>query len=823
MLIAIDNHAYMKELTDDVMNNPRLLDGMHVETLSKLTSYAIERDDFRVLDLLTEIHTGIPMKSDYLPEWWLSDFHDDITIVKFEHRKHSKQIRWCDITLDDGELLTSEKHKPLLNAFKYWLIACDNPLENGGKLISSSSASKKFNTILTLINTILINGETLKLSKFHLQNATESFWLKVLVTIAEHTGSITNNLYQVNERIRNLLNNVEVPTEEVEAFQARYPYVKRKLASDEIILNLKDSVKASCWLHQQSYYAKAARDKFGHAVPQGNNAVLIALLFEGKILIDGIKVASFPELMLKAPSIYTEYNAVDNKETGGGVSKENLRLWLNAIQLINTNIDKSDACTIKPVTDDVSINVIQSLTTLRKQGRTRTLPPEFVFDLFRNSYELLGHFCPPPNEGGANFWDNMLELLTEASKQSAEPLSNPHRPHYNSKVFDEALHRHLPQTELGHWLKFEAINTVHPEFLKKGILQFETIPWNAENRYARIRNNESMLDLFSVLQGAVQLLLGSIMARRVDELVSLKSYGNLVFIKENGKLTNEANPYNASAERWYLRFKVKKTGVKAKNIKVNRPIPACIARFVWQLEQFNQKAIEQGVAQNDVLSLFNNIDTQTFKLKKCNAARFNSVFDALCDYFETAVVEMDNGEYRRHYVRQHQLRRFFALVFFWSKSYENMEALRWMLAHSDLEHLHHYITESDTGAVINSAKASTIVQSVISDKSLIENYDEVEKLREMIAKRVSGDASKMLHIKTLDEAIFDYEEENEYSTIPHISQLQAEQELENEVLTLLENDVISLEPEFFTVKNEDGEDIKTFNLILKVNQLEAEL
>ena len=151
-----------------------------------------------------------------------------------------------------------------------------------------------------------------------------------------------------------------------------------------------------------------------------------------------------------------------------------------------------------------------------------------------------------------------------------------------------------------------------------------------------------------------------------------------------------------------------------------------------------------------------------------------------------------------------------------------MEALRWMLAHSDLEHLHNYITEVDAGAVANGAKASVIVKSVCGNKSMIENLDEVEKLREIIVKRLTGDDKKILDILTLDDAIFDYDDDSEYRTIPHISQLQAEQELENQVLTLLENHTISLMPEFFTVQDENGEVVQSFNLVLKVNELEVE-
>ncbi|MEZ8417787.1 integrase [Vibrio splendidus] len=823
MLTAVLNKAYLEDLTDDIVNNPELLNGMHVNTLSQLTSYAIEKDDFRVLALLTEIHTGIPMHSGHLPEWWLSDFYDDITEVKFEHQQNAKELRWCGIKLDDGELLTSDKHRPLLNAFKYWLIACDNPLENEGKLVSSTTAMAKYNQILVLINTILLHGEALKLSEFHLQNVTDAFWLEVLLTIAENSGSNVHDLYQTNNRIKNLLDNADVPQEEVEAFTAKYPHVTREIASDDITLNLKDRLKACCWLHKQRYYAAPTRDKYGHKKSKGNNAVLIKLLYDGKILNDGIKFSTFPELELKSLPVLTEYKAIPNQEKGNGSSSKALNDWLVVIKLINTNVDKSGICEFNPVTSDVSIHVIQKLTSLRKTGRTKTLPPAFVFDLFRGSYEILKELCPAPYEKGGSFLENMLDLLVEANSKVTGQHTSPHRPHPHSNAFDEHLHQDLPSSELGHWLKFEAIDLIYPDFKKKGVVQFESIPRSDESRHTRIRNNESMRELFNVLQGAVQLLVGAIMARRQDELLSLKPYGNLVWVNESGKPSVNANPYIEDDECWFLRFKVKKTGVKGNNLTEVKPIPLSIARFVWQLEQFNQRAVELGLVKKSELTLFNHIYTQTFKLKKCDSNMFNVAFDALCDYFETPTVEMDNGEYRRHYVRQHQLRRFFALVFFWSKGYENMEALRWMLAQSDVEHLHNYITESDTGAVINSAKASTIIQSVISDKALIENHDEVEALRQMIAKRVSGDASKMLHIKTLNDATFDYEEENEYRTIPHISQLRAEQELETEVLMLLENDVISLEPEFFTVKNEDGEDVKTFNLILKVNQLEAEL
>ncbi|MFA0178742.1 integrase [Vibrio lentus] len=825
MLVPIDNFAYLAELTQDVIDNPTLLNGMHVDTLSLLMSYAIEKDDFRVLALITEMHTGIHMNHNNMPDWWLSDFYDDVSKIKFEHQKNIKVIRWCDITLSDGALLTSDKHQPLLNAFKYWLLACDNPLNNGGKIVSSDAASKKFNRIITLINVILLNAEPLKLSEYHLEKVTDEFWLNVLLVIAGSEGEVIHDLYQTYTRIEDLLNSADVSEDELEAFTEKYPYAGRDIDSDNILFDLNDRVKACCWLEKKNFYSGLRCNQKGSKyTPQGIGSILIDLLYKGRIITDAISLPPFPELALQPKTRRTEYPYFPNNDRGKGTSGEILSHWLASIKLINTNVNRHNVCHFNPVTSDISVDTIRSLDsiTLRKQGRTKTLPPEFVLNLFKDSYHLIKRFCPSPQEKGMDFWDNMVDLLTEASKKSVVNNSNPNRPSQNSKSFNEELHRELPQSELSHWLRFEAINLIHEDIKKQGVIQFESILFTNADRYDRIRHNESMMELFKVIQGAVQLLLGSIMARRQDELVQLKPYGNLVYIDNNGKQLFHANPYEKDEERWSLRFKVKKTGNKGKNLTAERPIPKSIACIVWQLEQFNKKVIDRGLAKEKNLVLFNHIDSHVFKIKKGSAQTFNSSFDALCDYFETIIVEMSNKKYHRHYIREHQLRRFFALVFFWSKKYEDMEALRWMLAHSDLEHLHNYITENIDGSIINSTKASTIVQSVISTSSMIDNFNELDKLRKILAERLTGNAAALLHISTLDDATFDYEDESEYRTYPHISQLQAEQEMENEILTLLENGAITLQPEFFSVKDENGEEYQNFNLILKVYEVERD-
>ncbi len=191
----------------------------------------------------------------------------------------------------------------------------------------------------------------------------------------------------------------------------------------------------------------------------------------------------------------------------------------------------------------------------------------------------------------------------------------------------------------------------------------------------------------------------------------------------------------------------------------------------------------------------------------------------MCDYVETDLVEYDNGEYRRNYVRQHQLRRFFAMAFFWSKGFDGMDALRWMLGHSDMEHLYHYISESETGAVLNGAKASVIVRGVVDSTSELAKLEGIEEVRKMIAERLTGDSSTPITIESVSEAAEDYDDES-YLTVPHISQLQKEQDIETEVIQLLEEGRITLEPEFFAIEDSDGNATQTFNLILKIKDLD---
>ncbi|EPT9295541.1 integrase [Vibrio parahaemolyticus] len=800
--VAIDNTS-IANLIESIVLDHSLLNGLSAETLEDIINFSVANDDYRVLDVITNFHTGIYSYDDRQPEWLESKFTAPKWTITFG--KTPRTIHWDTVYLDDGKKLTDKKHQKLLNSFKYWITAADNPLENGGKIISPITAYHKVNKVIALINAILLHSKELKLAKYHLLNVNDDFWLNILMKLAEH-GNF-QGVYEIDKRTKVLLDNTcqSVSDADAQTFKEKHPYVIQDIAQDESFLLLAEREKACAWLFEQGYYHSGETIKY-----TGNGAVLGELLFKGKMLYHDINTPSYAELHLKAPKRSSEYRSVENRDTSTGTSQQTVSVYIEAIRLIHTNLEREDAASPSILSERVNAGHISQLVSLKRVGRTRTLPPTFVFNLIRQCYEFAKEHLPT-EEGAVTLLDEALTLLSTARSKSASKYSNPHRPYHDSPNWDEELHRDMSGTERGYWFQTEAINCLSNEYLKKGIKQVQGFADSVENRHERIRANESLFDLFSVLQGAIQVLVGAIMARRQDELIKLKPHGNL------SPITSPFSEEGAKTE-YSLIFKVKKTGSKGINATIERPIPLSIARLIWQLEQFNIKASELNLCKGK-LSLFNNLDSMRTQLSQVRSFTYNAHFDDLCDYLETDLVEYDNGEYRRNYVRQHQLRRFFAMAFFWSKGFDGMDALRWMLGHSDMEHLYNYISESETGAVLNGAKASVIVRGVVDSTSELAKLDGIEEVRKIIAERLTGDRSTPITIESVSEAAEDYDDES-YLTIPHISQIQKEQDIETEVIHLLEEGRITLEPEFFTVDDCDGNATQTFNLILKIRDLD---
>ncbi|WP_051146660.1 hypothetical protein [Marinobacter daepoensis] len=281
--------------------------------------------------------------------------------------------------------------------------------------------------------------------------------------------------------------------------------------------------------------------------------------------------------------------------------------------------------------------------------------------------------------------------------------------------------------------------------------------------FKALRRNQGLVELIYVYFGAVQIVVGALTARRGGELRDL--------------LAEEALD---SSKRWIVFQNRKSTrslmGLRSTEV---RPVEPIAAKMIQELVRFHKILNRLGFPDKEV-ALFSPPNRRGHNKRVApDSYIYNLCFDVFCDYFETSI----NANGQRYYFRQHQLRRFFALLFFYSNSFGGLETLQWMLGHTDLKHVWHYITESMSGDVLRSAKSQYVAESL--------HHNDAENFKEL---------STLLKSKygTDDFTLIDTDE------------------LEDYIENLLEDGDIEIEPEFFT--DADGEKMR---VIVKVRELEG--
>jgi hypothetical protein len=210
--------------------------------------------------------------------------------------------------------------------------------------------------------------------------------------------------------------------------------------------------------------------------------------------------------------------------------------------------------------------------------------------------------------------------------------------------------------------------------------------------FGKLRSNAGLLELIGVYYGAIQLLVGATMAKRGSELRSL-------------------DPINCLSEdkSWLIaRIAKSSRGLKGLRARNARPIDPLAAEMVQTLIDFQKELIEIGFIDHH-LPLFSSPGViGTSSLTPCDVYLYYKNIDLFCDYFE---VERDS-QGRRYYIRQHQLRRFFALVFLHCGYGANAGILQWMFGHTDPAHIWNYITEELPGKELRNTLAQAVSEQM---------------------------------------------------------------------------------------------------------------
>ena len=369
-----------------------------------------------------------------------------------------------------------------------------------------------------------------------------------------------------------------------------------------------------------------------------------------------------------------------------------------------------------------NIEFIQnSSSSTNKIKRFETYPSNVIFNTFKKAVEFHLKY-------GDLLINNYLKIIDLKNKNE-----------------------NLTHTELNKTI----IKYIDKELIDLGVNSFQKeyeTSKSSNDYYEKLRKNYYLYELIKVYYGCVQFVVGALMARRISEIISLK-YNDC---------------YNE--EHQLLLFKRSKSTKGLFGIKdyIALPIDKLAIDMLKNLQRIINACDIQDKENIEIFSIPSGVQINTIS-RDLYANKYNGNLDIMHDYFEVEVI--DN---KRLYIRQHQLRRFFAMTFFWSSGFGTLDTLRWFLGHTDIEHVYHYISETESGDVLRSVKSQFIAEN-------IKEYH--ENLREFIKSKFNTDNYKILKTDELIEFLDVLQEEKK----------------------------ITIEPEFFESDNQ-----QKFKIIIKI-------
>lgn len=621
-----------------------------------------------------------PIDSYRTATWLISEFDDTTWLVNFDYEE-PKQFRW-DITLDDGSLLTSSKNKKLLESLKYYLTASTRDEQFGQSNAVDGQQVKRFMNACNIIDYLLIESARFQIAKHGLGGLTGGNLIEILQKIASHPSTY-ESIYDWTNKLAKFCYELFSRTDKGEILKLLNLMPQLSIITNEqkdddtlgIPLELIPSIRA-CFCISQLYYKGR----------NGNQHNTVAL---SKIIYGNCVWGNSASKPIHSILCYNDNSSLFSREyprasvrTG---NRERLgKSGFNGFRYAIYSLGFLHEIGVDAPSVDALLEAERFAPELPSGGRFRTLPSGVVFASIRNAIEFhLDH--------GQLLTKALCRIALECKKRKISPAA-------------------LTSTEI--------VALVGPKLSKFGISRLSLSVKNGleENPYQlkgskntyfnELRNNSGLYELIAVYLGGVQLVIGVLMARRASELHTLNAATCL-----------------DETETWLLFLNAKSSrhlfGLRKREARPIEPIAASMIKSLIRM----QKVLKRIGYIDNYQSLFSSPHFRgAAKLTEVNSASYNRNLDMFCDYFETPV--NSNGE--RIYIRQHQLRRFFAMLFFYCSSFTKLDTLQWMLGHTDPTHVWHYITESTDKSILNEAKAHFVSEQICSGD--YSNYIELAEL-----------------------------------------------------------------------------------------------
>lgn len=673
--------------------------------------------------------------------WLLSDFDESVWLYSLDFKK-PKKINWA-VKLSDGILLTSAANKSLLDGLKYFLIVSTR---NQADYSSETNAMqgqqrKRFAIAGQLIDLLLLNSDRYQLAKYGLGGLTLGNLKEILETVASDTV-VSESIYNWSTKLRSfcldLLNRTDPQL--VDSILASNPAIATNSYGDDEDDENGKGLGVSPIIAPRIRAALYANKLYIRNQNHGwaPDSIAISKIVYSECLWGGAQAKpTFSILCYR-----DEYSPFDREYDGVRVTTgQRGRLPPHMYTdfrttLYNLGVLHEIGLPAPAIEDLIAAEKYE--VELASQGKHRTLPSPMIFKCLRQAIEF--HLSI-----GTEIVNGFCRLVLHCRKHSISAANL--QEEELVKIIGEKLYN-LGVREYG----LSAHVVAGKRRLNKG---------EKARYYNWLRNNRGLTELLRIYIGSVQFAVGIMMARRVTELCNIM-----------------ADTCLDDTEQWLIFSNAKSTrnlfGIRR---RIARPIEPITVDMIKNLIRMQKTLVRIGYL-NKTMTLFASPHLKGLpEFVESDKTTYNRNLNFFCDYFETPINDLN----QRYYVRQHQLRRFFAMLFFYCGSFGTLDTLQWMLGHNDPSHVWHYITESTDGVVLQGAKAHYVAEMIHQGGA-----EDFHDLSELLKSRYGS--SDFCLIDTND--------------------------LEDRIQELMSEGTVEIEPEFFT--DETG---KHFHVVAKLKVL----
>ncbi|WP_255342041.1 hypothetical protein, partial [Pseudomonas syringae] len=349
----------------------------------------------------------------------------------------------------------------------------------------------------------------------------------------------------------------------------------------------------------------------------------------------------FEELNIGQEYYTREFEAVETTlGYNAGLDPKSLAIYIQTLRKIITYDPDFKFHIDKKAILSLSVKKVIAGRSRKPDGRYQTAPIEAVGKMLRNSLEFM-----------IEHTDNILTELLRAFEQ-----------HAKADASDSGILRNYRPSGI---------------VLAGGLSPTQwSIYRDSSLFYHDLRSGKGLSELYHILMGSAALAICTLTARRRTEVCKLDSSTCLQ------PPSDPSHPENKDVQ-YSLRFGDEKTGAGDETEELERPIPRIIAQFIYKIKQFNARLLAMDLIPKEHV-LFQTVNRVDGRVSDVSSNGLYDFLDLAFDFFEAPMLEGKDGVLRRYYIRPHQLRRFFAMVFFNSSGDDKIHAIAWMLGHTNV-------------------------------------------------------------------------------------------------------------------------------------------